>query len=68
MLDVQNELINLSMSSNSSCKEQLQQINQKLNSKGSDSLQVDAQQFKLDQLETVSFVDLVYLLKDVFKV
>lgn len=52
MLDVQNELINLSMSSNSSCKEQLQQINQKLNSKGSDSLQVDAQQFKLDQLET----------------
>ena len=37
------------MSSKSSCKEQLQQINQKLSS---EQLQVDTQ-FKLDQLENV---------------
>lgn len=49
MMDVQNELIAMSMSSKSSCKEQLQQINQKLSS---EQLQVDTQ-FKLDQLENV---------------
>ena len=48
-MDVQNELIAMSMSSKSSCKEQLQQINQKLSS---EQLQVDTQ-FKLDQLENV---------------
>lgn len=43
------------MSSNSSCKEQLQQINQKLSTPKSESInQIDDQQFKLDQLETVS--------------
>ena len=57
-MDVQQELIHLSMSSNKSnnssiSKEQLQQINQKLSSKASE-IQVDTQQFKLDQLENVS--------------
>jgi len=49
MMDVQNELIAMSMSSGS-CKDQLEQINKKLSSKASEQLQVDSQ-FKLDQLE-----------------